>query len=150
MDDATWQRVFDVNLTGPMRLTRALLAGMIARESGSIVYVSSEAGLRSSVSGAAYTSSKHALHGYAKSVAFYYGPKGIRSNVVAPGGVNTNIVVEIKSEYAATRVGPVIEHIATPSVEAETIAATIAWLLSGDSANINGAVLPSDGGWSTI
>jgi NAD(P)-dependent dehydrogenase (short-subunit alcohol dehydrogenase family) len=85
VDDATWDRVFGVNLTGPMRLTRAVLPGMIAAGGGAIVNVASEAALRASASGAAYTASKHAIAGYTKSVAFFYGPQGIRANAVAPG-----------------------------------------------------------------
>jgi NAD(P)-dependent dehydrogenase (short-subunit alcohol dehydrogenase family) len=78
VDDATWERVFSVNLTGPMRLTRAVLPLMLAAGAGTIVNVASEASLRASASGAAYTSSKHALVGFTKSVASFYGPQGIR------------------------------------------------------------------------
>jgi NAD(P)-dependent dehydrogenase (short-subunit alcohol dehydrogenase family) len=150
MDDVTWQRVFDLNLTAPMRLTRAVLPLMIERGRGSIVYVSSEAGFRSSISGAAYTSSKHALNGYTKSVAFYYGPVGVRANAVAPGGVNTNIDFTFKSDYAAARTAPILQHAVTASVEPDVIAKPICWLLSDDSENVNGVILPSDGGWTTI
>ncbi|WP_235039176.1 SDR family NAD(P)-dependent oxidoreductase [Kibdelosporangium aridum] len=64
--DATWDRVFGVNLTGPMRLTRAILPGMIAAGGGAIMNVASAAALRASPSGAAYTASKHAIVGYTK------------------------------------------------------------------------------------
>jgi NAD(P)-dependent dehydrogenase (short-subunit alcohol dehydrogenase family) len=56
-----------------------------------IVNVTSEAGLRSNASGTAYTVSKHGLVGLTRSVAFMYGPQGIRVNAVAPGGVATGI-----------------------------------------------------------
>ncbi|MCS5518662.1 SDR family NAD(P)-dependent oxidoreductase, partial [Curtobacterium flaccumfaciens] len=64
VDDATWERVFSVNVTGPMRLTRAVLPLMIAAGKGSVVNVASEAALKASAAGAAYTSSKHAIAGY--------------------------------------------------------------------------------------
>jgi NAD(P)-dependent dehydrogenase (short-subunit alcohol dehydrogenase family) len=150
IDDDTWARVFDVNVTAPMRLTRAVLPEMIERGSGTIVYVSSEASLRSSISGAAYASSKHALNGLCKSVAYYYGPLGIRANTVAPGGVHTNIVVEPRSAYAMERSGPILQHAVLPSVDADVVARSICWLLSADSENINGVILPCDGGWSTF
>lgn len=150
VDDETWDRVFRVNLTAPMRLTRAVLPGMIARGRGSIVNVASEASLRASASGAAYTSSKHALAGFTKSVAFFYGPQGIRANAVAPGAVATNIEAPMKSEYAAGRIGPIMQALMTPVATAEQLASAIVWLLSDQSANINGVILPSDGGWSTI
>lgn len=150
IDDATWERVLSVNLTGPMRLTRAVLPLMIAAGSGAIVNVASEAALRGSTSGAAYTSSKHAIAGYTKSVAFFHGPQGIRANAVAPGAVATNIEAPMRSEYAASRVGPILQAIVPPVAQPEQLAAAITWLLSDDSANVNGVLLPSDGGWSAI
>lgn len=150
VDDETWDRVFRVNLTAPMRLTRAVLPGMIARGGGAIVNVASEASLRASASGVAYTSSKHALAGFTKSVAFFYGPQGIRANAVAPGAVATNIEAPMRSEYAAGRIGPIMQALMTPVATSEQLASAIVWLLSDQSANINGVILPSDGGWSTI
>lgn len=150
VDDATWDRVMSVNLTGPMRLTRAVLPLMIAAGEGAIVNVASEAALRGSAAGAAYTSSKHAIAGFTKSVAFFHGPQGIRANAVAPGAVATNIEAPMGSEYAAGRVGPLLQVVVPPVAQPEQLAAAITWLLSDDSANVNGALLPSDGGWSVI
>jgi NAD(P)-dependent dehydrogenase (short-subunit alcohol dehydrogenase family) len=147
VDDATWERVFSVNVTGPMRLTRAVLPLMIAAGKGSVVNVASEAALKASAAGAA---SKHAIAGYTKSVAFFHGPQGIRANAVAPGAVATNIEAPMKSEYAAGRVGPIMQTTIPPVAQPEQLAAAITWLLSDDSANVNGAVLPSDGGWSVV
>jgi len=150
VDDATWDRVLSVNLTGPMRLTRAVLPLMIAAGGGAIVNVASEAALRGSTAGAAYTSSKHAIAGFTKSVAFFHGPQGIRANAVAPGAVATNIEAPMGSAYAAGRVGPLLQVVVPPVAQPEQLAAAIAWLLSDDSANVNGVLLPSDGGWSVI
>ncbi|MFA3842027.1 SDR family NAD(P)-dependent oxidoreductase [Streptomyces aureus] len=149
MDDRTWQRVFDLNVTAPMRLTRAVLPYMLERGAGALVYVSSEASFRSSLSGAAYTSSKHALNGFVKSVAFYYGRRGIRANAVAPGGVNTGMDTTFRSAYAQELTAPAIAA-GTPSVEPETIVRPLLWLLSDDAPNVNGVILPSDGGWTTV
>jgi len=88
------------------------------------VNIASEAALRGNASGVAYTASKHAVVGLTRSAAFMYGPKGIRVNAVAPGGVATGIPT------------------------AAQLAASITFLLSDDGVNINGVVLPSDGGWS--
>jgi len=150
VDDATWDRVFSVNVTGPMRLTRAVLPVMIAAGRGAVVNVASEAALRASAAGAAYTASKHAIAGFTKSVAFFHGPQGIRANAVAPGAVATNIEAPMRSEYAAGRVGPIMQVTIPPVAQPEQLAAAITWLLSDDSANVNGAVLPSDGGWSVV
>uniref|UniRef100_A0A942YFE7 SDR family NAD(P)-dependent oxidoreductase n=1 Tax=Neobacillus citreus TaxID=2833578 RepID=A0A942YFE7_9BACI len=150
VDDATWDRVFSVNVTGPMRLTRAVLPHMIAAGAGTIVNVASEASLRASAAGAAYTASKHAIAGFTKSVAFFHGPQGIRANAVAPGAVMTNIEAPMRSEYAASRVGPIMQTTIPAPAQPEQLAAAITWLLSEDASNVNGVVLPSDGGWSAV
>ncbi|WP_284991672.1 SDR family NAD(P)-dependent oxidoreductase [Arthrobacter sp. efr-133-TYG-120] len=148
LDDETWDRVIRVNVTAPMRLTRAALPLLIESGSGSIVNVASEAALRGSAAGAAYTASKHAVIGLTKNTAFMYGPQGVRANAVAPGAVATNIEAAVLSEFAASRIFPLMQAIGSPVAEAERLAAAITWLLSEDSLNINGAILPSDGGWS--
>jgi NAD(P)-dependent dehydrogenase (short-subunit alcohol dehydrogenase family) len=150
LDDATWERVMSVNVTAVMRLTRAVLPLMLEARSGSIVNVSSEAGLRGSAAGTAYTTSKHAVNGFTKSTAFFYTPSGIRCNAVAPGGVATNIEAPFKSQFAGERLGPYLQ-VNVPSVAtAEQLAAAITWLLSDDSLNVSGAILASDGGWTAI
>jgi len=150
VDDATWDRVFTVNVTAIMRLSRAVLPLMVEAGSGSIVNVSSEAGLRGSAAGAAYTASKHAVIGLTKSTSVFYAPKGVRANVVAPGGVATNVEGTMRSAWAGERLGPLLQTVVPPVAQAEQLAASITWLLSDDSANVTGAVLASDGGWSAI
>lgn len=148
LDDETWDRVMRVNVTAPMRLTRAALPMLIEAGGGSIVNVASEAALRGSAAGAAYTASKHAVIGLTKNTAFMYGPQGVRANAVAPGAVATNIEAAVRSEFAASRIFPLMQAIGSPVADAERLAAAITWLLSDDSLNVNGAILPSDGGWS--
>jgi NAD(P)-dependent dehydrogenase (short-subunit alcohol dehydrogenase family) len=150
VDDATWDRVFAINVTAPMRLTRAVLPLMVEAGSGAIVNVASEASLRGSAAGAAYTASKHAIAGFTKNTAFFYGPKGIRTNAVAPGPVITNIEGTMKSQLAGERVGPILQVVIPAPATADVLANSIAWLLSDDAANVNGVVLPSDGGWSAV
>ena len=150
VDDATWERVFAVNVTAAMRLTRAVLPLMLTAGGGAIVNVSSEASLRASASGVAYTASKHAVNGITKSTAVFYKGNGIRANAVAPGPVATNIEAPFKSEHAAGVLGPIMQTTIPPVATAEQLAATICWLLSDDASNVNGAILPSDGGWSAI
>ena len=150
VDDATWERVFAVNVTAAMRLTRAVLPLMLEAGSGSIVNVSSEASLRASASGVAYTASKHALNGLTKSTAVFYKGNGIRANAVAPGPVATNIEAPFKSQHAAGVLGPIMQTTIPPVATADQLAATITWLLSDDASNVNGVILPSDGGWSAI
>lgn len=147
ISDELWQRVLDVNLNGMFRLTRAVLPLMIEARRGSVVNVASEAALRGSTAGAAYTTSKHAVVGLTRSAAFMYATQGIRVNAVAPGAVITNIEGRMGSELARERLQPILATL--PNVaEPAHIAASITFLLSDDSVNITGVLLPSDGGWS--
>ena len=145
--DAVWSRVFAVNVDGMFRLTRAVIPIMLAAGRGSIVNVASEAALRGSAAGLAYTASKNAVVGMTKSSAFMYTQSGIRVNAVAPGPVATNIQATFASELGQSRLGPLLEVI-PPVAEPAQLAASITFLLSDDGTNVSGAVLASDGGWS--
>jgi NAD(P)-dependent dehydrogenase (short-subunit alcohol dehydrogenase family) len=150
VDDETWDRVFRINVTALMRLTRAVVPLMLDAGAGSVVNITSEAGLRGSAAGAAYTASKHAVVGLTKNSAVMYGPKGLRFNAVAPGATITNIVADWGSQLAAERLGPLMQvNIPVPATAAQ-LAASITFLLSDDGTNLNGAILASDGGWSAL
>ncbi|HWK82016.1 MAG TPA: SDR family oxidoreductase, partial [Thermomicrobiales bacterium] len=145
-----WSRVIRVNVESVMRLSRAVVPLFLAQGGGAIVNVTSEAGLRGSCAGVAYTASKHAVIGITKNTAFMYGPSGIRVNAVAPGGVATGIVANFGSELAMQRLGPLFQVAAGLPAQPEQLAAAITYLASDDSSNVNGAILPSDGGWSAL
>ncbi|MGW7080361.1 SDR family NAD(P)-dependent oxidoreductase [Streptomyces sp. NPDC054866] len=147
VDDATWERVLRINVEGPMRLMRAVVPGMLAAGGGRIVNVVSEAALRGSAAGAAYTTSKHALVGLTVSSAYQYAGTGVQINAVAPGAVATGIAMPAAAPYGSSRTAKM--RVAIPRLAmAEELAASITFLLSKDAVNINGAILPSDGGWS--
>ncbi|GAA2669430.1 SDR family NAD(P)-dependent oxidoreductase [Actinoplanes palleronii] len=145
--DKVWERVFAVNVDGVFKLTRAVLPAMLTAHRGAIVNIASEAALRGNAAGIAYTASKHAVVGITKNTAFMYGPEGIRVNAVAPGGVATGMRPTDQSAFGLGRTGPFLKLI-PPIATAEHLAASITFLLSDDAVNLNGAILPSDGGWS--
>ncbi len=149
VDDATWERVLAVNVTGVMRLTRAILPRMQAAGGGAIVTTASEASLRAGASGVAYAASKHAVLGLVRHVAFFYGPEGIRSNAVLPGGVATGIgrTSAPRSQWAMARAQLAMATMG-PVAQPDQIAAAISWLGSDEASNVNGAILTADGGWS--
>ncbi|MFY1649581.1 SDR family oxidoreductase [Solwaraspora sp. WMMB762] len=151
LDDATWDRVLAVNLTGPMRLTRAVLPLMKVAGKGAIVNIASIGGLTGSVAGSAYVASKHGLIGLTRSTAFLYGADGIRTNAVCPGGVETNIgrSAQPKVEWAYERLSKSFAGHVTRTAAPDEIATLVAWLGSDEAVNVNGAVITSDGGWTS-
>lgn len=148
VSDAVLERVFNVNVFGVIRLTRAVLPLMIAAGRGSIVNIASEAALRGSSSGLVYTATKNAVVGITKSAAFMYEPHGIRTNSVAPGGTLTGMRPLNTNEFGLARINA--QRADIPLAVPQALAASITFLLSDDSVNINGAILPSDGGESVF
>ena len=149
VDDDVWERVFAVNVDAVMRLSRAVVPAMLAAGRGSVVNVASEASLRGSGAGVAYTASKHAVVGLTRSSAVMYGKKGIRFNAVAPGAVQTNIVATFASALGGEVLGPLLGNIPAMG-QPEQLAAAICFVLSPEADFVNGAILPVDGGWSAI
>ncbi|GAA0922849.1 MULTISPECIES: SDR family NAD(P)-dependent oxidoreductase [Streptomyces violaceusniger group] len=149
-DDTEWDRVLRINLTAPFMLTRAALPHMLAAGRGAIVFTASEASLRGSTAGAAYTASKHGVVGLVKSLAVMYREQGIRANAIAPGGTATGIRVDARpGEHGPAVIGAhtsTVGRIAT----AEEQAAAILFLASDVASNVNGVILPVDNGWSAV
>lgn len=106
VSDTVWRRVFSVNVDGTMKLMRAVIPAMLSRGTGAIVNIASEAALRGSAAGVAYTASKHAVVGLTKSSAFMYVPSGLRINAVAPGPTITNIESSFGSPIGEQRYVP--------------------------------------------
>lgn len=147
--DEVWDRVIAVNLTGPMKLTRAAIHIMDKQETGGvIVNNASVGGLFGTRGGASYVASKHALIGLTKNIAATYGTfNKIRANAIAPGGVNTNIgaTITAPSELGMRAIQGAGE---APMGEPEQIAKVALFLASEDSSFVNGDVLKADGGWT--
>jgi len=149
LKDDLWNRVMDVNLNGVMRLTRAVLPVMELAGGGAIVTVASEASLSAGAAGVAYTTSKHAVIGLVKSVAYFYGPKKIRSNAVLPGPVATSIGSSAAPAVPWAMERAMLSMATMPApAQPDQIAAVISWLASDEASNVNGALVTSDGGWA--
>jgi meso-butanediol dehydrogenase / (S,S)-butanediol dehydrogenase / diacetyl reductase len=154
VDDERWQRTLDVNLTGAFRLTRAALPALLERGGGSIVLVSSVSGLVTGTDSAAYSTSKAAMFGLARSVAVDYGPRGIRANALCPGWVVTPMADGSMDELAARRgisrdeaYRLTAAHIPLRRPAApEEIAACALFLASDEASNVTGTMLIADGG----
>ena len=148
LDDETWDQVIDVNLTGPMRMMRAAIPQFLAQGSGVFVTVASVGGLHGCRAGAAYTASKHGVIGLARNVAYMYARKGIRSNVIAPGGVNTAISEGIGFDPEGAGICMSGLALNPRSGEPAEIARVALFLASDDSSLVNGATLVADAGWT--
>src|SRR6059036_3789635 len=152
LDDARWNQVLAVNLSGALFWCRALLPGMAARGYGAVVSVSSLAGRSKSANGGpAYTASKAGLLGLTRHLAFDYGPRGVRVNAICPGGVDTPMLRAGRSNeppdvrtnrLAAYAWFMPIKRLST----ADEQAAAIAFLASDDASYINGVSLDVNGG----
>lgn len=151
VDDDLWEKVIDVNVTGPMRLYRAVIPKMLENGGGSLVTVASIGGLYGKISGTAYTASKHAAIGMSKSTAWMYAKQNIRCNVIAPGGVNTEIAATMdpaKLDMEGYGTCAAFVEMNPKTGEAEEIAELALFLASDKASLINGAVVTADGGWT--
>lgn len=144
MTDEDWHRVMDVNVSGAFYLIRALAPGMVSRNSGAIVTISSMWGRSGASCEAAYSASKAAIIGLTQALAKELGPSGVRVNCIAPGVIDTRMMDEhgeetkrqLAEETPLGRLGT-----------GEDVAKAAAFLLSSDASFITGQVLGVDGGY---
>ena len=147
-DDALWDRVMAVNLTAPFKLCRAIVPRMVASGGGVILNTCSAASLSGGRAGCSYTASKHALLGLTRSIAWYYGDKGVRCNAIAPGAIQTKMQVRQPPHPGGMQAyAPYFPTISSQGKAAEV--ADVAAFLVGDGARyVNGEVVSVDGGWT--
>ena len=148
--DAQYQRVFGVNVYGPMVLAAAAVRFMKDHGGGSIVNLASAAGVGGASAGVIYTASKHAVIGLTRNTAFTYAPNGIRCNAIVAGAVNTSIGTSMDpnkfDQEAFARYSTY--HAITPGqLQPEDVANLALFLASDESKMINGALVAADAGW---
>jgi NAD(P)-dependent dehydrogenase (short-subunit alcohol dehydrogenase family) len=141
-----WQRVMNINLTGPFLLCREIGKQMLARNRGNIINVASIAGLHGVIDRSAYNASKHGLVGLTRTLAAEWGSRGVRVNAVCPGWIKTEMD-EADQGSGAYSDSDIIDRVPMGRfAKPEDVAQAIAFLAHEDSF-INGASLPVDGGW---
>jgi NAD(P)-dependent dehydrogenase (short-subunit alcohol dehydrogenase family) len=149
-DDALYDRIMDVNVRGVWHCMRAQIEQMLKQATGgTIVNVSSGAGLVGSARSAVYGASKHAVVGLTRSAALQYARKGVRVNVVCPSGVQTPMADRIVASFqgGAPSAGGANYPLGRYST-AEEIASGILWLSSPGAASAIGTVLAIDAGFT--
>tara|TARA_R110002072_G_scaffold62214_7_gene155936 strand:- start:27502 stop:28284 length:783 start_codon:yes stop_codon:yes gene_type:complete len=144
---ADWQKMLDVNLTGYLRCTKAFGAGMLAKGIGSIVHVGSISGSHQQAFSNAYSASKAAVSMLSRQLAFEWGPRGVRSNVVSPGLVRTplseSFYIDPNTKAAREAVIPLRRIGAV-----DDIANAVVYFASERASYITGQEIIVDGGYS--
>lgn len=158
VDLEEWQKTLAVNLTGPFMLMKAAIPHMIEGGGGSIINISSLAGMRCIPSGIAYCTSKAALIMLTQQAALDYGPQKIRCNVVCPGLVNTPMTASHFTQKAES-LGVSVETVLTDAfanvplrrpAAPDELSGICSFLASDDSSYMTGAALLVDGGTAIV
>ena len=143
MSEEDWSTVIETNLTGSYRVAKRAAKGMLRLRRGRIVLISSVVGLLGSAGQVNYAASKAGLVGVARSMARELGSRGITTNVVAPGFVETEMTAVLPDEKQAEYKSqiPLGRYAST-----EEVAGVVHWLASDAAGYVTGAVIPVDGG----
>lgn len=140
----TFRRIMDVNVTGMFLCCKAALSGMLQKQSGAIVNVSSMWGRVGSSCEVAYSTSKAAVIGLTKALAKELGPSGIRVNAVAPGVIQTDMVKNVAPDVLEElRQETPLELLGTP----KNVADAIWYLASPEAGFVTGTLLDVSGGF---
>lgn len=153
-----WRRTFETNVDGAMFAARFAVPRMRERGGGAIVLVSSVAGLTGAPAYVSYLTTKAALLGLNRSLAYDFGGDGIRSNVLCPGWVRTEMAERALADVAAakgTDLETMVKRVVKPyplkrMAAPEEIARIIAFLASEDAAFMTGSVIIADGGGGIV
>ncbi len=146
---ADWQRTLAVNLTGPFLASRHVIPVMLANGGGSIVHMSSTAGLVGEASIAAYCASKGGVVMLARQMALDYARQGIRVNVVCPGWIDTPFnAPAIAAAGGTAALMPFVDQMVPIGRQgtADEVADVVAFLASDDARLMTGSVVTVDGG----
>lgn len=140
-----WDSVLDTNLKGAFLMTKHTLKYMIKNNFGRIINIGSIVGITGNVGQVNYVSSKAGLIGFTKAVALEYGSRGITSNLVAPGFIETEMTEKLPDAVKNTYLSKIVlKRVGKP----EDVANAVLFLASPLASYITGSVIVVDGGLS--
>jgi acetoacetyl-CoA reductase len=143
MDLAQWRAVLSTNLDSVFTVTRPLINGMLEREFGRIVNISSLNGEKGQFGQANYSAAKAGMHGFTMALAQEVASKGITVNTVSPGYIGTKMVMAVPEEVRNQIIAQIpVGRLGTP----EDIAQTVAFLTRDEASFITGANFSINGG----
>jgi meso-butanediol dehydrogenase / (S,S)-butanediol dehydrogenase / diacetyl reductase len=145
-DDATMDEVIDISMKAPFRFCRAAIPAM--GPGSAIINVGSVFGTLGGLDGGIYCAVKAGLVGLTQTMAAQYGAQGIRTNLVAPGVIKTDMTRAAWDFPAFQRVNQEMTPCDREGTT-EDVANTIFFLASKEGSYINGQTIALDGGWST-
>jgi 3-hydroxybutyrate dehydrogenase len=152
-----WDAIIAINLSSAFHATRAALPAMKQAKWGRVINIASAHGLVASPFKSAYVAAKHGIVGFTKSLALEVAEQGITANSICPGYVMTPIVEKQIDDQAKVhgipRENVVRDVILAPQptkqfVKVEDVAALALYLASEHAAQVNGAAISIDGGWT--
>lgn len=144
-DEATWQQVLAINLTGVFRVTKAAVPALVEAGGGAIVNVSSIAGQVGIPLSAAYSATKGGLDALTRCLAVDYAPQGIRCNAVSPGLVETPMAASLMNDPERKAQVLAAYLLGRPGLPME-VAKLALFLASDDAAWVTGQIYTIDGG----
>lgn len=149
--DEKYESVMAINVYGPLCAMRKACQVFLAQNSGGNIINVSSIGSMHQAAGPVYCASKAAINAISRNTAFMYKNEKIRCNVIAPGGINTEIgsAMGMPDMDGYARLSPMLK-LSPPQGQATDIANTALFLASDDSAYINGVIIEVDGGWSAL
>ena len=146
MGKADFDQVIEVNLKSVFNMTKAIQRTFLKQKSGSLIHMSSVVGIKGNAGQSNYAASKAGIIGFSKAIALELGSRNIRSNVVAPGFIETEMTKKLSEDIVQKwREGIPLKRGGTP----EDVANACVFLASNLSNYITGQVLQVDGGMLT-
>ena len=146
MGKADFDQVIEVNLKSVFNMTKAIQRTFLKQKSGSLIHISSVVGIKGNAGQSNYAASKAGIIGFSKAIALELGSRNIRSNVVAPGFIETEMTKKLSEDIVQKwREGIPLKRGGTP----EDVANACVFLASNLSNYITGQVLQVDGGMLT-